>query len=74
MGRYVTDWAGPDARVTSVAIRLGTPNMPADTMKTSGSVKAKDDAKSTVEVDVTGGNAWGNHVTGSVAVELPKGS
>ena len=29
VGRYVTDWAGPDARITSVAIRLGTPNMPA---------------------------------------------
>jgi acyl dehydratase len=71
VGRYVTDWAGPDARITDVAIRLGTPNMPGDTMKFSGSVTSKDDAASTATVEVKGANAWGNHVTGSVTVELP---
>ena len=73
VGRFVTDWAGPDARVTRVAIRLGTPNLPGDTMKLRGTVKSLDPAKSTAEVEVKGANAWGNHVTGTVVVELPKG-
>ena len=70
VGRYVTDWAGPDARITRVAIRLGTPNMPGDTMKLRGTVKALDPATSTAEVEVKGANAWGHHVTGTVVVEL----
>ena len=27
VGRYVTDWAGPDAVVKNVAIKLGAPNL-----------------------------------------------
>ena len=73
VGRFVTDWAGPDARITSVAIRLGTPNLPGDTMKLRGTVKSVDPVKSTAEVEVKGANSWGNHVTGTVVVELPKG-
>ena len=71
VGRFVTDWAGPDARITHVSIRLGTPNLPGDTMKMSGSVVEKDDAARTATVEVKGANAWGNHVTGTVVVELP---
>ena len=71
VGRFVTDWAGPDARITSVAIRLGTPNLPGDTMKLRGTVKSLDAAASTAEVEVKGANAWGNHVIGTVIVELP---
>jgi len=74
VGRFVTDWAGPEARITNVAIRLGTPNMPGDTMKFSGSVKSVDAGSATAEVEVVGANAWGNHVTGTVTVELPGGA
>ena len=44
VGRYVTDWAGPNAVLKKVAIKLGAPNLPGDTMKMTGAVKAKDDA------------------------------
>jgi acyl dehydratase len=72
VGRYVTDWAGPDALVRNVAIKLGAPNLPGDTMKMVGTVKAKDDAKGEVTVEIAGKNGWGNHVTGTVRVALPR--
>jgi acyl dehydratase len=72
VGRYVTDWAGPDAMVQNVAIKLGAPNLPGDTMKLAGSVKIKDMATGEVTVEVTGKNGWGNHVTGTVRLALPR--
>ena len=72
VGRYVTDWAGPDAVVKNVAIKLGAPNLPGDTMKMVGSVKSKDADKGEVVVEIAGKNGWGNHVTGTVRVALPR--
>jgi len=72
VGRYVTDWAGPDAMVQNVAIKLGAPNLPGDTMKLAGSVRIKDMATGEVTVEVTGKNGWGNHVTGTVRLALPR--
>ncbi len=72
VGRYVTDWAGPNAVLKRVAIKLGAPNLPGDTMKMTGSVKKKDDAARTLEVEVAGRNSWGDHVTGTVVVALPR--
>ena len=74
VGRYVTDWAGPDAVVKNVAIKLGAPNLPGDTMKLVGSVKSRDEATGEVTVEVVGKNGWGNHVTGTVRLALPKGA
>ena len=74
VGRYVTDWAGPNAVVKNVAIKLGAPNLPGDAMRMTGSVKAKDEKAGVVEVEVTGKNSWGNHVTGTVRVALPAGA
>ena len=34
--RYVTDWAGPEALVRKVAIRLGVPCYAGDTLRFSG--------------------------------------
>lgn len=71
VSRFVTDWAGPDARVTRLAVKLGTPNLPGDTMTLTGTVSEKDEAARAVVVEVVGKNAWGNHVTGTVTVVLP---
>ena len=68
VGRYVTDWAGPDAIIRSVSIRLGVPNYPGDRMTMTGSVTAKVDG--VVDVSVRGANGLGDHVTGRVSVEL----
>jgi acyl dehydratase len=67
--RYVTDWAGPDALVKSVSVRLGVPNYPGDMMTLTGRVEAC--AGSLVTVAVRGTNRLGDHVTGTVQLELP---
>ena len=69
VGRFITDWAGPDAILKSVNIRLGAPNHPGDTMTMTGQVTKKDD--DLVEVQVRGANDLGDHVTGTVILELP---
>jgi len=74
VGRFVTDWAGVDARITGVSIKLGTPNLPGDTMTLSGEVKSVDERSGTIEVEIAGRNSWGNHVTGTVTVALPAGA
>ena len=67
--RYVTDWAGPDAIVTRVKTKLGGPNMPGDTLKLRGKVVATGPGH--VDVEVQGSNAWGNHVTATLQLEMP---
>ena len=69
LGRYVADWAGPDAVIRGVRIRLGTPNHPGDTMTLSGQVAAKEGDE--VHLEIVGRNAWGNHLTATVRVSLP---
>jgi MaoC like domain len=69
VGRFVTDWAGPDAVLQRVKIRLGAPNYPGDTMVMSGTVTTKQDG--VVEVAVKGSNSLGDHVTGTVQLALP---
>lgn len=73
VGRYVTDHFGPSAVLHKVAIRLGAPNYPGDTMVLSGTVTALDD-DGTAEVTVVGANGLGRHVTGKVTVSVPEGS
>jgi acyl dehydratase len=68
VGRYVTDWAGPNAVVRKIAIRLGVSNHPGDTMVMSGEVVEKDG--DTVEVKIRGKNSLGDHVTGTVRVSF----
>jgi acyl dehydratase len=72
VSRYVTDWAGPDARVRGLEVKLGAPNLPGDTMKMTGTVTSAE--AGSVEVEVVGKNAWGNHVEGTVQLDLPTGA
>ena len=72
VGRYVSDWAGPDARIRKVAIKLGAPNLPGDTMKLRGRVARVDAQDASVEVEIAAKNAWGDHATGTVTLALPR--
>lgn len=71
VGRFVTDWAGPDAVLKKVSIRLGAPNYPGDTMHMTGTVAKKEHGL--VEVAVRGANDLGDHVSGTVTLTLPRG-
>src|SRR6185312_5997036 len=68
VGRYVTDHFGPDAVLRKVAIRLGAPNHPGDTMVLTGTVEEVDGNTATVKV--VGANGIGRHVTGTVTVTV----
>lgn len=74
VGRYVTDHLGPRAVLRKVAIRLGAPNYPGDTMTLTGTVTALEG--DTAEFRVVGANGIGHHVTGTVTVTLgtPEGT
>jgi acyl dehydratase len=69
VGRYVTAWAGPNAQIRAVKIKLGVPNGPGDTMTLNGAITAKEGDE--VTVDLKGKNSWGDHVTASVRLTLP---
>jgi len=72
VGRFVTDWAGPDAVLKKLSIRLGAPNYPGDTMRLTGTVTGKDSSDATVTIAIRGANGLGDHVTGTVVVALPE--
>jgi hypothetical protein len=57
----VTDWAGPSAVLSGIAIRLGAPCYPSDTLAFTGSARGD-------EVSVRGRTAAGEHVAGTVRV------
>ena len=64
--RYVTDWAGPDALVRAVVIRLGVPCYAGDTLTFSGRAVRGDAGERVIEV--VGRCALGDHVTGTVRI------
>jgi hypothetical protein len=64
--RYVTDWAGSQARILGIAIRLGVPCYAYETLTMTGTVV--EDSDGVCVVEVVGSNSLGNHVTGTVRV------
>jgi acyl dehydratase len=72
VGRFVTDWAGPEARLRCIDIRLGAPNHPGDELRMTGRVESVEGG--VVTVAVRGANSLGDHVSGTVEVELPSSS
>ncbi|WP_330289479.1 MaoC family dehydratase [Streptomyces sp. NBC_00576] len=73
VGRYVTDCFGPAAVLRRLAIRLGAPNYPGDTMVLTGRIEELDG--DTAVVRVLGANGIGRHVSGTVTVSvLPSAS
>ncbi len=71
--RFLTDWAGPEAMVKNLSIRLGVPSFPDDPLRFSGSVTGKSegaDGENFVEVTFKGSNSLGDHVSGTAILSL----
>jgi hypothetical protein len=66
--RFVTDWAGPDALVRRIAIRLGVPCYAHETLTFTGRVASVGNGSCVVEV--SGRNSLGEHLTGTVEVSV----
>jgi hypothetical protein len=66
--RFVTDWAGPQVDIRAIAIRLGAPAHPYDTLTFNGTVESVEDGVATIAV--TGSVSLGEHVTGTVTIGI----
>ena len=71
--RFLTDWAGPDAMVQSLAIRLGVQATAGCTLKYTGAVTAtrRDGDEGIIEVELAATNELGEHVSGTARLSLP---
>lgn len=71
--RFLTAWAGPEAMVKNLSIRLGVPCFPDDPLRFTGSVTGKtegEDGENFVEITFAGANSLGNHVSGTAVLSL----
>jgi hypothetical protein len=64
--RYVSEWAGPDVQIKGVALRLGAPAHPYETLSFAGEVTDVSDGVATITV--TASAPAGNHIVGTVRV------
>jgi len=73
VARFITDWAGPEAMIRKISVRLGAPAVPGNTLRFSGRVTAKTDEgdECAIEVAVRAVTELGDHATGTVTLTLP---
>ena len=73
IARFITDWAGSQAMIRKIAIRLGGPAVPGQPLCFSGQVagKSEDGDECVIEVSVRAATELGDHATGTVMVSLP---
>ncbi|MCV7380642.1 acyl dehydratase [Mycobacterium alsense] len=73
--KFLNDWAGPEAMIKKLSIRLGVPAYPNDALRFTGSVtdKSKTGAEGLVEVTFKGTNSLGDHVSGTAVLSLLQG-
>ncbi|MDX1873893.1 MaoC family dehydratase [Mycolicibacterium sp. 120266] len=73
--KFLHDWAGPEAMIKKLSIRLGVPAYPNDPLRFRGTVtdKSLGDGEGLIEVTFTGENSLGNHVSGTAVLSLLDG-
>jgi acyl dehydratase len=71
--RFLTDWAGPDAMIRRLAIRLGVPVHPGHTLTYTGQVTAvrTEGDEDIVEIAFAAVGDLGEHVSGTAEVGVP---
>ena len=73
VAKFITDWAGPEAMIRKIAIRLGAPAIPGQPLRFDGRVAQKqlEADECVIEVTMRAANELGDHAIGSVVVSLP---
>lgn len=73
--KFLHDWAGPEAMVKKLSIRLGVPAFPNDPLHFTGTVTGKSagDGEGLIEVSLKGTNSLGDHVSGTAVLSLLDG-
>ena len=66
--RYVTDWAGPNAIIKTISLRLGVPWYAYDTVTFRGEVTEINDGVITLKV--VGSNSLGDHVIATATLRM----
>ena len=66
--RFITDWAGPNAVIKSIGLRLGVPWYAYDTVTFNGEVTAIDDG--VVTLKIKGTNSLGDHVIANATLTV----
>ena len=66
--RYITDWAGPNAIIKTIGLRLGVPWYAYDTVTFTGEVTAIEDGLITLKV--VGSNSLGDHVIATATLTI----
>ena len=71
--RFLTDWAGPDAMIHRLAIRLGVPVHPGHTLTYTGEVTAvtRDGDLAVIDVALRAMNELGEHIGGTAQLSVP---
>src|SRR5262245_44648503 len=71
--RFLTDWAGPEAMVKRIAIRLGLPAHAGSRLEFTGSVtgKSRVGGEGIVEIEFRATNDKGDHLSGTAVLGLP---
>jgi len=73
VARFVTDWAGPEAMLKRIEIRLGAPAVPGKRLRFTGRVTEVEHGpqERLVHVELRAANELGDHATGTAVVALP---
>ena len=73
VARYLTDWAGPDAMLRSIKVRLGVPAIPGHVLAFTGTIEAvrNEGDEGIVEIALQASTELGAHVTGTASLSLP---
>ena len=73
VSRFVTDWAGPEAMLRSISIRLGAPAIPDKVLHFTGKIAEtrEEDDHGIVSLTIRAANDLGDHATGTVVLSLP---
>jgi len=71
--RFLTDWAGPEAMLRKIAIRLGVPAYAGSKLEYTGKVTslAEEGGEGLVEIAFRATNDQGDHVSGTALIGLP---